>query len=304
MPVYVTNVRRHLRTLPKSYSSMKVKKTNVRKHERNLNPQLSTTLQENKNIEIESQEHINLQRGLITDIAKKAYLGFKHALEWERKHLPNQIDWIKQEYAKAKETFSKAYESAPDKLAHLRSTVRDFAEDLHSRNEIDRAEVASERDLDENGTPEVPAEAFDSRNLAIRQQINTIDSDKNSIPDNLELARQLFGTRGDKSFIGEQIKPLVKSGSPLDKLISLKKREISFRTELTELETTAPVSFLMRELRKNPDLIYDLPDEKLKQLAIRLPKKATSIFGGVPSPNKELFKRRYRTNELVREGLN
>lgn len=261
--------------------------------------------------DFKASRFVEIQRGFIADLAKKAYLGLKHAVEWERKHLPSQVRWIKKEYAIAKKNFKEGYRIASDKARFLRQNLRDFAKSGFKRDEIDQAERDSERDLNDDGLPDVPKEAFALRNAQIRSQLSKIDTNRDGTPD----SRQLLtgGTTEDLNDNAvpdskeDLVRDLVSRGSPLDRLLKEKKKLITTRKELVKLEAEAPVSLLITELQSSPNLIFDLPEEKLKQLAIRMPKSAGTsipfIKRGIPSPMAELEKRRFRKKRLEKRGF-
>ena len=50
------------------------------------------------------------QRGNIIDLAKKSFAGMKHAVQWERDHLPQQSKWVKDEFNEAKNAVQKFVE--------------------------------------------------------------------------------------------------------------------------------------------------------------------------------------------------
>ena len=57
------------------------------------------------------------KKGLLSQIAEKVGKGVKSAVEWEKKHLPQQKAWVQKEYAQAKRWIEQEKEKAKEKKA-------------------------------------------------------------------------------------------------------------------------------------------------------------------------------------------
>lgn len=212
------------------------------------------------------------QRGNIIDLAKKSFAGMKHAVEWEREHLPNQARWVRDEYHEAKTATRKTYDalkkgSEPaiakskewlqEHTEKAKHNADDFLEELKKAPtiSIDRKEVADEKDHNEDGTPDITDQELDQANNEIKESLG-------------QKAGKFFAEKKAQQF-KEAVKVIETKGTAKEKKILL----------------------------GNPDDvdIAKLSDHTIEELAIRT--KPGLIFGGNVYET-ELLKRREKRADL------
>lgn len=111
------------------------------------------------------------KKGMIREIAKKVQEKVDWAVQWEKEHLPKQKEWVKKEFEKAKELAKKGMDK-----------VKDYAE----KKKEDLDDVRDELDINDDGVQDISYDTLMDTNMQITQELNTIDLNKNGVPDHVE----------------------------------------------------------------------------------------------------------------------
>lgn len=106
------------------------------------------------------------KKGLIREIARKSKEGVAWAIEYEKKHLPKQRDWVKKEYYSVK-----------NKLNELC--------DKNKKKDLD--DVRDELDTNDDGIQDISVKELEEVNGEIHQNLSNIDIDNDGVPDYQEL---------------------------------------------------------------------------------------------------------------------
>ena len=115
------------------------------------------------------------KKGLIRELARKVAQGVDYAIEWEKQHLPQQQEWVKKEYHKAKEELQKVGKS-----------VEEGKKKWQEEHKKDVDDVRDELDTNDDGIQDIPLYELEDVNKGIVQQLDTIDLDNSGIPDHNE----------------------------------------------------------------------------------------------------------------------
>ena len=216
------------------------------------------------------------KKGLIIDLAKKVAKGVKHAIEWEKEHLPKQKQWVKDEFKEAKKQY-KAF----------REEFKKDPDAGKSPQQVDNEEVRDELDHDEDGTPDISMEELEMANKQIREDLDEIDLDDSGVPDHVEHEEKLFGAK-----IGEKARDI------REQIVQTKAKEQQAK-ELIEAVGTEKEKM---ELVKHPDKIdvQQLSDRTLRQMAVRY-KDPSFLLDR--NPFKEELKRRMKTKAKIDEDI-
>ena len=223
------------------------------------------------------------QRGNILDLAKKSYAGMKHAVQWERDHLPQQSKWVKDEFNEAKNAVQKFVEKEKTDPESAYNNTKEWVKETYDQagqnitefkkeltkqptGFIDRAEVADEKDHDEDGSPDITDDQLDRKNAEIGIE--------------LETPQTFFGRQGEK------IRGKIEA--------KRNKRLAKFQDDVFEFGTKKE----RKELLKDPENITlsKLSDKTLEELAIR--DEEGLVFGGNRF-EQALLDRIKRRNELA-----
>ena len=203
------------------------------------------------------------QKGFIKDLAKKSVLGVKHAIQWEKEHLPKQKQWVKDEFNEGKKDFQnfiKKFKKHPD--------------EGKSKSMIDMEEVADELDHDEDGTPDIPMEELEDVNKGIKMDLESIDLDYSGVPDYKEVTVDIEPQpKTARERRQKQARELIREvGTP-------KERE-ELKKDVVEIDTTK------------------LSDTTLKEMARRY---KSGIFGG--NPFRDEIERREQNELRLKKDL-
>lgn len=202
------------------------------------------------------------KKGLIKDIARQVSNGVKWAIEWEKEHLPQQEQWVKDEYNKAKESIKNGL----DNVKHL------------SEQQKDVHDVRDELDHDDDGVPDIDIEDLEYTNEGIKQELSNIDLDDTGIPDAHE----------DGTFMIDDSEPFTqaKVNSNKEGVISKIKKGYEEYREKSIAETKR---------------IKDMSDRELRELAIRddSDESVLSIFSSSNKYEKELLRREQKRIEIA-----
>jgi len=229
------------------------------------------------------------QKGLIIDLAKKAFAGVKHALQWEKEHLPKQAEWVKQEYHEAKNAIQNLIQQAkkgetvsiPKNKQWLSQLWKEAGEDLNTfiqklkeipTPQLDQKEVKDEMDTDEDGTPDISPEEFQKTNQQIRYTFTAQTPQKTS----------------------------------LLKKIKQKKKQIEQRQkqkakELIDEVGTQKEKAIIKKIKQDPDAdinLAALSDKTLEELAVRT---KSGLFGN--RYENELIRRMKERERIKQEKL-
>jgi hypothetical protein len=179
------------------------------------------------------------KKGLIREIARKVADGVHWAVEWERKHLPQQRAWVKKEFEKAKELAHRGYDKVKDKVEQMKEDMDDVRDEL---------------DTDDDGDQDISMHEFQQTNAQIKQQLNTIDLDNSGVPDHVE----------DRSLVIEEEKPItfpLPTPTPHETFGGKVKRKVH---EFQE------------HRQEQKEMLTNMSDRQLEEKAVRTP---TGFFG-------------------------
>jgi len=213
------------------------------------------------------------KRGLIKEIARKANDGVTWAIEWEKKHLPKQKAWVKNEYRKAKELARKGLDK-----------IQDWSE----KRKQDLDDVRDELDIDDDGVQDISIDELEEVNYDIVQDLQNIDEDGNKIPDYKEYAP----LNPDMKYEYHPVGFLFPSEATNDKKFGTKVKDVFVGAK-------NKVGEYIKQRRETQEEIRSLSNAKLKDLAV---KEGKPIFGSMNKYEKELV-RRAKYSEKVKQEL-
>jgi hypothetical protein len=125
------------------------------------------------------------KKGLIKELARKVVDGAKWAYEWEKEHLPKQEQWVKDEYNKAKDEVIKL-KNEWDENKKEKEFEKKGLEVVDLQKKQDLADVRDELDTNDDGVQDISMSQLEIANKNIVKGLDTIDTDKNGIPDHRE----------------------------------------------------------------------------------------------------------------------
>ena len=212
-------------------------------------------------------QNYDMQKGKIIDLAKKAVAGVEHAVEWEKKHLPNQVQWVQDEYHEAKAQVQKIIQE---------KKVDEFTKDWGVQLWKESGEDVTQFKKDLTKKPTMSADANEVH--------DEIDHDEDGIPD---------------IKVGE----LLKQNSKIAKELSSTKEKLSLTKNLAGIPASKIKDYKeKKELLKLPEHmdVSKLSDGSLRELAV---KEETSLFFGGNKFEDELLRREERKGEINKREL-
>jgi len=209
------------------------------------------------------------KRGLIKEIARKVADGVHWAVEWEKKHLPEQKSWVKTQYDKAKDLIEKAKSKNAEEKARAKAEIE---------KQKDLADVRDELDVDDDGTQDIDIDELDDVNYNIRGDLDNIDIDNNGVPDYIE-TEPLDEPIYEKTHVGQK-----SAGTPLNYLFTQGK-------EFAQKEYKAGKEFVQKKIEEHEHTIEELRGMSNSELKERSLRTQPSLFGGKDIYEKELLRR-------------
>jgi len=198
------------------------------------------------------------KRGLIREIARKVNEGVHWAIEWEKRHLPQQKAWVKKEYEQAKDLAKRGYDKVKDKVEQKKEDMDDVRDEL---------------DTDDDGTQDIPIEEFNDTGVEIRQQLDTIDLDNSGVPDYVEEPVQVEVKPEPTLF--PEVKP--KGDGVLQKILK------------TEQKVQKRIVTAYETAKEEKARVLAMSDAQLRERAVREP---SGFFGvGKNKYDRELLRR-------------
>jgi hypothetical protein len=185
------------------------------------------------------------KKGLIKELARKVSDGVGWAIEWEKKHLPGQKEWVKKEFEKAKQGIDKLNQRINDKRAEAELKKEGFTPyyDLDTEKSKDMEDIRDEVDTNDDGIQDKTLQDLDEVNAGIRQDLDTIDLDSNEIPDYEEVepldvqvtegkAGSIISTLGDTlgKYLSEKVAERKAYKKHLDELSNNELETLAIRT--------------------------------------------------------------------------
>lgn len=122
------------------------------------------------------------KKGAIRDIARKVHEGVDWAIQWEKEHLPKQKEWVKKEFAQAKQLAKKGIDFIKEEAKH----IKDAKEKRQHQKEVDMVDVRHELDTNDDGVQDISINELKEVNKQIHKDLQKIDLDVNGIPDHIE----------------------------------------------------------------------------------------------------------------------
>lgn len=229
------------------------------------------------------------KKGFIKELARKAVDGVKWAVEWEKEHLPDQLQWVKDEFNEAKTKIKAGIDDIKGK----------------TQKQIDAEDVRDELDHDEDGVADIDISELEDVNEGISYELQDIDLNQNDIPDaqedgtfNLGIVPPLFPPSGEPELTNVP-ESMAKNIIPLDDEKECEKPKGKVSNFIKNVRSN--VSDYLETQRLESERIKGLSDKELKKLALQ---EGQTLFGNNRYENEIVArtKERVRLQELVKKA--